>query len=510
VLKKIHILFLSSLLISLFAPFSYAEDEVVLTEDVPEESLDTIDAFIDADSVVMVDRNIIFDASKTYNPTPDQELTYEWHLGDGNRQQGVEIVHSYTEPGEYQVTLVVRNNDEEQDVETHTIFVYERTFLLITDNSEESTKLQSLSDYAKEQGVYVNLVGSFGESSEFLSEEALSQKLQEAVSTIDNYDTIVLWTVGSSGLTILSQLSQFSEDTQGIFTDSEIIVISDQSLGTLENIAQGTFRTVDPKRIVLTRPEALWPLVDASTIDVFLADLDLRGVTYEIVDSSVGIGITNFMSYLVNYMVEKGVPSNSLKLILMLPVIVTMVAFFKQVVGLETLGVYTPSILTLSFIALGIEFGLFMLFIILLFGTLSRIILGKYRLLYIPRMAIVLTIVSVTILVTLLMGAYLGVTQLVSISIFPMLIMSTLVEKFISIQTEKGLKSALFIIVECVIVSVLCYIVAEWVFLKTLMFGHPELIFLFIAINVFLGRWTGLRVMEYMRFREIFMHSEEE
>jgi len=209
-------------------------------------------------------------------------------------------------------------------------------------------------------------------------------------------------------------------------------------------------------------------------------------------------------------MLEKGVPSNSLKLILMLPIIVTMVAFFKQVVGFETLGVYTPSIITLSFIALGLDFGLFILFVILLFGTLSRIVLKKYRLLYIPRMAIVLTIVSITILVMLLMGAYLDVSQLVAISIFPMLMMSTLVEKFVGIQTGKGLKSAFMIICESVLVSIMCYFVVEWTFLKTLMLGHPELIFLFLAANVVLGRWTGLRLMEYVRFREIFRYSEEE
>ena len=474
-----------------------------------EASETSLVASIDADTIVMVDRSIIFDASQSYDPE-EGELTYEWHLGDGNRQTGVEIVHSYAEPGEYQVTLVVRSNDEEQDVATHTVFVYESTFLLITDNTKEVDKLETLVDYAKEQGVYVNLVGSFGETSEFLSEEALLQALQESVTTISKYDTFVVWTTGSSGLTILSQLSQSSSEAGDAFEGADIIVISDQNVATLQNIAEGTFRTISPNQIVLTRAEALWPLVDSANMSDFLADLELRGVTYKIVDSPVNIGITNFMSFFVNYMLEKGVPSNTLKLVLMLPVIVTMVAFFKQVVGLETLGVYTPSIITLSLIALGLQFGLFILFVILLFGTLSRLFLQRYRLLYIPRMAIVLTIVSVTILVMLLMGAYLNVSQLVAISVFPMLMMSTLVEKFVSIQTGKGLKSAFIIICETVLVSVMCYFIAEWTFLKTLMLGHPELILFFIVANVVLGRWTGLRFMEYVRFREIFRYSEEE
>ncbi|EKD64223.1 MAG: hypothetical protein ACD_51C00046G0012 [uncultured bacterium] len=494
---------------------SYADEapvDEVVSEVTEEESSGPISAVVISDSVVMTGRNIIFDASESSSENIDDELNYEWHFGDGSRDYGVEAVHSYDEAGDYQVTLVVRNQDGEQDISTASIFVYERTFLLITDSSEEADKLDTLSSYAKEQGVYMNLVGDFDGVSEFLSEEVLLQKLQESLSTIKEYDTVVVWTSGSTGLTILSTLAQgVSESEQGgIFSGNDIIVISDQALGTLQNIAQGTFRTIQPSQIILTRSEALWPLVDAGTIADFIADLDLRGVTYKVVNSSVGIGVTNFMSYFVNYMLEKGVPSSSLKLILMIPIIVTIVAFFKQVVGLETLGVYIPTIITLSFIALGIEFGAFILLMILLFGTLSRILLKKYRLLYIPRMAIVLTIVSVTILAILLAGAYLNISQLVSISIFPMLIMSTLVENFVTIQTGKGFRSALIIMLEVIFVSTACYYVAEWSVLKTLMLGHPELILVFLAINIFLGRWTGLRFTEYARFREIFKYSEEE
>jgi len=70
------------------------------------------------------------------------------------------------------------------------------------------------------------------------------------------------------------------------------------------------------------------------------------------------------MSYLVGFMIDRGIPSNSIKLILMLPIIVTMIAFMKQVVGVTTLGVYTPSILALSFIAIDLRYGLLIFVII--------------------------------------------------------------------------------------------------------------------------------------------------
>jgi hypothetical protein len=211
----------------------------------------------------------------------------------------------------------------------------------------------------------------------------------------------------------------------------------------------------------------------------------------------------------VNKMVDMGIPSNTIRLVLMLPVIVTVVAFMKQVVGLTTLGVYTPSILALSFIALDLEFGLLVLLAILFMGTLTRLFLRRYRLMYIPRMAIVLTFVSFAILFLLFVGALFDVSTIAGVAIFPMLIMSTMAEKFVSIQSGKGLRSALTLVGEAVLVAILAYFVAEWDALKVIVMGHPEVIIFFLLVNFVLARWGGLRLMEYVRFREIIRHAEE-
>ena len=128
---------------------------------------------------------------------------------------------------------------------------------------------------------------------------------------------------------------------------------------------------------------------------------------------------------------------------------------------------------------------------------------------YIPRMAIVLTFVSLTILFLMFLGAIFNISNIVSISVFPMLIMSTMVEKFVSIQSGKGLRKALTLVGEAVLVAIICFFVAEWGFLKVFVLGHPEVIFLFLLANIALARFSGLRLLEYVRFREIIRHAEE-
>ena len=40
--------------------------------------------------------------------------------------------------------------------------------------------------------------------------------------------------------------------------------------------------------------------------------------------------------------VDSGVPIQTIVLILIIPIIVTIIAFFRQVVGIKAFGIYTP------------------------------------------------------------------------------------------------------------------------------------------------------------------------
>jgi uncharacterized membrane protein len=81
--------------------------------------------------------------------------------------------------------------------------------------------------------------------------------------------------------------------------------------------------------------------------------------------------------------------------------------------------------------------------------------------------------------------------------------MITLVEKFVSVQIEKGDKTALILAFETLIISIAGFYIASWDFLRTALLSYPWLILMTIPINIIIGKWTGLRVSEYIRFRNI-------
>ena len=54
---------------------------------------------------------------------------------------------------------------------------------------------------------------------------------------------------------------------------------------------------------------------------------------------------------IVSYFVSQGIPLETVVLLLMLPIIVTLIAFFRQVIGIKAFGIYTPAIVTFAFLA---------------------------------------------------------------------------------------------------------------------------------------------------------------
>lgn len=217
------------------------------------------------------------------------------------------------------------------------------------------------------------------------------------------------------------------------------------------------------------------------------------------------------MSYhpLITFFVEQGVPLQTVTLLLMLPLVATLVAFFRQVIGIKAFGIYTPSIITFALLAFdpnGLKYGIAIFASVILVGMVTRLALKRFRLLYLPRVAITLSVISLAILLILVVGGIFSRTGLAAISIFPLLIMITLAEKFVATQIEKGSRVAFLLAIETLIISVVGYYLVGWHALTGLLLSYPWVVLLTFLINFSLGKWTGLRLTEYFRFRKIFRY----
>ena len=187
---------------------------------------------------------------------------------------------------------------------------------------------------------------------------------------------------------------------------------------------------------------------------------------------------------LIGFFIQEGVPFETVILILMLPLIATFIALLRQTFGIKAFGIYTPLIITFAFLATnGIRYGIFIFVAVILSGMIMRFVLKPFRLLYLPRVAIMISVVAMAILIMLTLGCSLKRTGLAAVSIFPILIMITLVEKFIAVQIEKGNKVAFKLALETLVISIVCYYLASWETLIKLLAGYPWLILFTLPIN---------------------------
>ena len=215
------------------------------------------------------------------------------------------------------------------------------------------------------------------------------------------------------------------------------------------------------------------------------------------------------MSFFIQQIINFGVSEGTLALILMVPVVATFIAFSRQIIGIRGLGIYITLIIAYAFVATKLKYGLVIFLVVVIIGSVARILLKKARLLYLPRMAIILTSVALSIFLMFLFGSFLNIEGLQIISIFPILIMILMVERFVAVQIERGQKMAIFLTLETLILAIISYYIINWSGLRHLLLRYPLQSFLFLFLfNFLLGKWTGLRLTEYFRFRELMEYLE--
>ncbi|MBI4550115.1 MAG: hypothetical protein HY714_04240, partial [Candidatus Omnitrophica bacterium] len=191
------------------------------------------------------------------------------------------------------------------------------------------------------------------------------------------------------------------------------------------------------------------------------------------------------------------------KVLLLIPLGALVVTFFRSVIGLHTFGTFAPILLSLAFREVSLWTGLGCLALIIFFGWILRMVLDHLKILVIPRLAIIVTLVIVFILAMMIVGFHFGLQKILFISMFPMIIMTWTIERFSVIQIEDGTVAALRSALGTTMVSIAAYYVMGLHVLRSYLFAFPELLLVIMALLLLLGRYTGLRLTELWRFRAI-------
>ncbi|MDH5327600.1 MAG: UUP1 family membrane protein [Gammaproteobacteria bacterium] len=202
-----------------------------------------------------------------------------------------------------------------------------------------------------------------------------------------------------------------------------------------------------------------------------------------------------------------GISQNLLKILLMIPLGAFVVVIFRNVIGVETFGTFLPALIAAASRETGLLWGAIGFTLIILISSLVRRVLDSMQLLHSPKMAIMLTTVVIVMLIMTVLGVQFGLFELAHITLFPIAILAITAERFAIIETEQGWRKAFKITASTLMVIAAAYVVMDSLFLQSMILAFPELLLVIVALNLWLGKWVGMRLSEFYRFRGLIFNK---
>lgn len=195
--------------------------------------------------------------------------------------------------------------------------------------------------------------------------------------------------------------------------------------------------------------------------------------------------------------------------ILLIPVGTLVLSIARNIIGIPTFGIFTPILLTLFFKETSFGFGLLFFAIVVAIGIGQRYVLDKFYLLAVPRLSIILTLV-----IMLMIGYSLFSTDIAFISqkhlaFFPIVIVTTNIERLSIMITEEGVLNTLKTLVGTLVIAILGYALYTIHALEMFMFTNPELLFTIIGLLILIGKYKGYRLSEFIRFRDLVRQKKK-
>lgn len=201
---------------------------------------------------------------------------------------------------------------------------------------------------------------------------------------------------------------------------------------------------------------------------------------------------------------------NALKWLMIYPLAILIVVILRNVVGLKTMGTFTPMLIALALVQTGFVAGLIGFGLVVGIGCVIRNALSRLNLLLVPRISAVVIFVILIIQVSAILGYNYDWDVATGILFFPIIIMAWIIERASIIWEEEGFRHAAKEVINSVIVAIITYFVIVNPSIRHIMFVFNELNLVILFIVMLLGTYTGYRLTELKRFAPLVRKKDTE
>lgn len=255
----------------------------------------------------------------------------------------------------------------------------------------------------------------------------------------------------------------------------------------------------------------------------FLADLSL-GTSYTGQSYSTSFQTNNqhngswfSLAWMVDELLRHGFPLQTLWLLLSLSVVALVIGSMRQIVGLSAFGMYWPLLLALIAHLIGLPLTLILLGIAIFSNILANSFSTHMYLLHSSKTSLKIALFLTLLIIGLYVSIQLGIDVLTQhklelIMVIP-IIMSVLISDKAFPNFRIWKKNWWISFSELFIVCWLSYWLLHQHTVSNLLLSYPDLLWLIIILNIVIGRFSGLQLLELIRFMPLIkktLDQEEE
>ncbi len=389
------------------------------------------------------------------------------------------------------------------------VFIYKKIIPFIFSKEIEKNNIEYLQDFYKKFGILVYNIWIF--DSENLINVDLLSKIEEFKNLKwKKVDYIWIWWWKDFIFDVFSKIDLDKKNKKNN-EKLNFLAISNYNIKILDNYLNNFIANkIWLDKIILTDKKSLYSLEKDDTINSLEKNFIKNKIDFQDVRlKNNWINKYLFISKFINNLSNKGFDTTSIYIFILIPFILTLLGFIKHFIWFSTLGITIPLILTILLFKFWVVFIWIFFISFIIYNLFLSFLFSKYILLYTPKMSmmIILNIIFFILIFNLLIDYWLFSANLNNI--FYLILFVIVSERLISIILSKEFseyKNGLLITFLVSLFLFLLFIIPQ---IKILILAYPEIILILVPINFLIWKFTGLRITEYFRFKEVIKNIEE-
>ncbi|MBN2101128.1 hypothetical protein JW710_04550 [Candidatus Dojkabacteria bacterium] len=212
------------------------------------------------------------------------------------------------------------------------------------------------------------------------------------------------------------------------------------------------------------------------------------------------------------WLIDIGISNEVLLILCFVPIFVTTTTISRYITGIKTFGIYSPMILSFAYYFMGARQAVTITILVVVVSWATRNILKKTRLHYLSRLSLVYTMNCIAIMAFIAATSFIPsdnpVFDFRNIQPLPLAMIISITDRFVSNYIKKNLITATRLTAETILISLLGWAIMRINIIRNWVTDNIWLSLVALVINYAIGKYSGTRWIEYLRFFDVIKSDE--